>query len=331
MGGARTRVLYVPSDRSACAWYRAVTPGKALADGGWSTIISDNLRRDLLETCDVLVAQRSTRPAILDAFAIARSLGKFIVFDIDDDLWAVPEGNPAQEYFSRPEVGWVLTEACRQADLVTTPSAILAKVLRARNRNVAVIPNLLPDEYWSETSDTLRGGSKVVIGWAGGPTHAEDISIVREPLLEVLERHPSTELHLAGGDPEWMPAHPRIRHLPWVDITDHPRTVMGFDIGIAPLKSNHFNACKSDLKVVEYWAAGLPVVASAHGPYETTVRHGENGMLAGKPKDWLRHLSALIEDGDLRSRMGEAARRAAAGRMISRGVDRYVKAYGLCR
>jgi glycosyltransferase involved in cell wall biosynthesis len=66
----------------------------------------------------------------------------------------------------------------------------------------------------------------------------------------------------------------------------------------------------SPLKVYEYLAAGLPVVASRLGQLERLVEHGVTGLLV--PPENAAALADALErlqgDGALRARLGQAAR-----------------------
>ncbi|MCS5734825.1 glycosyltransferase family 4 protein [Herbiconiux daphne] len=66
----------------------------------------------------------------------------------------------------------------------------------------------------------------------------------------------------------------------------------------------------------EAHASGLPVVAPAAGGPIDIVRHGENGYLfdPDDPDDLRRRIRSLVADPALRSRMGEAGRRAVIGK-----------------
>jgi glycosyltransferase involved in cell wall biosynthesis len=65
------------------------------------------------------------------------------------------------------------------------------------------------------------------------------------------------------------------------------------------------------LSILEAMRAGLPVVASEVGGVAEAVTHGETGFLVPTGDHMAFHsaLSALIEDGALRRRMGEAGRK----------------------
>ncbi len=66
----------------------------------------------------------------------------------------------------------------------------------------------------------------------------------------------------------------------------------------------------------EAHASGLPVVAPAAGGPLDLVRHGENGYLfdPADPDDLRAGIRSLVDDPALRSRMGEAGRRAVLGK-----------------
>ncbi|WP_027469852.1 glycosyltransferase [Deefgea rivuli] len=60
--------------------------------------------------------------------------------------------------------------------------------------------------------------------------------------------------------------------------------------------------------VIEAMAAGLPVVATNVVGNRDLVQEGENGYLAQTPDEFVTHLKALIDDADLRAKLGQQAR-----------------------
>jgi glycosyltransferase involved in cell wall biosynthesis len=65
---------------------------------------------------------------------------------------------------------------------------------------------------------------------------------------------------------------------------------------------------KCGLKVLQYMAAGLPVVANPVGVQADLVRQGETGFLAETPDQWAEAVGRLGSDPALRRRMGRAGR-----------------------
>ncbi|WP_434591700.1 glycosyltransferase family 4 protein [Brevibacterium sp. 1718] len=90
-----------------------------------------------------------------------------------------------------------------------------------------------------------------------------------------------------------------------------PEALREFDIAVAPYPAgeNYF----SPLKVYEYLAAGLPVVASSVGAIPGVLA-GTGAAILTDPADTAdltRALQRLIDDGELRARMGARARAEA--------------------
>ena len=80
------------------------------------------------------------------------------------------------------------------------------------------------------------------------------------------------------------------------------------DIGISWLPDDLWSQGKCGLKVLQYMAAGLPVVANPVGIHCAMIVHGETGLLASTPSEWAAAVAQLAADPLLRRRMGAAAR-----------------------
>ena len=94
-----------------------------------------------------------------------------------------------------------------------------------------------------------------------------------------------------------------------VDHREIPELLQSMHIAVAPypdLDGFYF----SPLKVFEYMAAGIPVVASRIGQLDQLIENNVNGLLT-RPGDW-RELSSAIktlyESPTLRQQIGKSAR-----------------------
>jgi glycosyltransferase involved in cell wall biosynthesis len=81
-----------------------------------------------------------------------------------------------------------------------------------------------------------------------------------------------------------------------------------FDIGIMPMPDDRWARGKCAMKALLYMAVGVPVVCSAVGTNREVIRHGENGLLAASPEEWLNQLDSIIGDPAERERLGSAGR-----------------------
>ena len=87
---------------------------------------------------------------------------------------------------------------------------------------------------------------------------------------------------------------------------DYPEFVNWFrqvaremDFAVAPLTATDFNRAKSSLKLLEYTAAGLPVIASDVSPYREEIEDGVSGLLAtNNTRAWANALRFACEQSD---------------------------------
>ncbi len=52
---------------------------------------------------------------------------------------------------------------------------------------------------------------------------------------------------------------------------------------------------------------GIPAVVSPVGVNSVIVSHGENGFVCNTPEEWKKQLLILLQDHELRKRMGQLA------------------------
>jgi glycosyltransferase involved in cell wall biosynthesis len=100
----------------------------------------------------------------------------------------------------------------------------------------------------------------------------------------------------------------RVENVPW-SLESESRLLAESDIGLAPLPDTPYTRGKCGLKVLEYMAAGLPVVASPVGVNGDYVVPETTGVWATTSEEWIEAVRRLAGDAALRERMGRAGRR----------------------
>lgn len=326
MASDSAKILFIVPSYGATGWYRANVPGRALAERGHVCHLDTTVDPAIVWEYDLLVFTNPATEAALGVIQYAKSSGKRVIADVDDDPWHMSDANPHMGHWNEQER--TLVEAClQQSDRLTTTNPFLADWLTKFNPSVMVLPNCLPGEHWSVTKSPHK---KTVIGWLGGLTHYDDLLMVSEPVNQLLASRNDIELHLSIFEEHPFMPKEKVKILPVkMEVADYADLFTEIDIGIAPLVDNHFNRSKSDLKFLEYGAASVPCVASDISTYTRSIRHGENGFLASTGEQWAEHLTKLIEDASLRERIAVEARKTAEGRFIDKQIGLWEKAYGL--
>ena len=85
------------------------------------------------------------------------------------------------------------------------------------------------------------------------------------------------------------------------------KTLAGVDINLFPLEDTEFNQGKSEIKFSEAGLLGTVSLVSSVGDMAEIIRDGENGFLVGAKEEWKEKLQGLIDNSDLRDRVGQNA------------------------
>jgi hypothetical protein len=293
--------------------YRAAYPMDALRRRGhdvmWPVPLDDDVPMRELYGCDLVHCFRREDRTV-DLQELSRR-GVAISVDNDDDLGelGVYEGvaslTARRGYAKRAAL---LATQARGADLVTTPSRVIAEKYRAAGvRNVAVIENHLDPNLECFGHRSKHEG--VVVGWVAGTEHAVDVGPlgIARTLARLLDAHPQLRVLTVGVKLDLPRA--RYEHIPRVRHNELLKVISRIDIGIAPLVDNPFNRARSDVKLKEYGAGGAAWLASPVTPY-LGLGPKQGGRLV-RDGEWFDALEQLIGDARARRRLARRALRWA--------------------
>jgi glycosyltransferase involved in cell wall biosynthesis len=100
-----------------------------------------------------------------------------------------------------------------------------------------------------------------------------------------------------------------IDSLDWSNPSEAVEEIKKFSIGIMPLTNSKWDQVKY-FKVLEYMACGVPVVASPGKTAQAIIKESNCGLVASNTEDWIEALTLLLENPDLRDKMGKSGRAA---------------------
>jgi glycosyltransferase involved in cell wall biosynthesis len=207
--------------------------------------------------------------------------------------------------------------------VVVTSKALATYVVErgARPRRVRVIPCGVNRAIFFPTWRPIQarpGTERFVVGFLGSLKPWHGVELLLEAFRTLRQRSPAYRLLIVGDGPlrALVESH-RDLGADAVTVTgevphrDVPRYLEQMDVGLAPyppLPLFYF----SPLKVLEYAASGVPIVASASGQIAEIFRHGESAMLhtPGDVGAIVDHVEQLRASPELRMRLGRQARRS---------------------
>lgn len=96
--------------------------------------------------------------------------------------------------------------------------------------------------------------------------------------------------------------------LPWLPYSLVPSLICSCDVCVDPWPRGGAEEFQVSLKIVEYMAAGKPVLAINTKGNRFIVKNGQNGLLAEpNVQDFSKKLLLLLEDSDLSNKLGQNA------------------------
>ncbi len=298
------KILFLSkSAESASTRYRALDYFGLLKDHDWEPVWlpitgSFSVKQQALGaagSADVVVLVRRLLPAPLLWWL--RKKSRHLIFDFDDAVFTRPSGDSRQRLRRFRRI-------VRLSDQVFAGNDFLAARARSENAEVHVIPTSLDVERYRV--DVPRPVDHFDLVWIGSQSTRRYL----EPLLPVLETCADSipELRLKiVADFELESSKLTILNQPWSAGTEAAELASAH-VGIAPMQDTPWTRGKCALKILQYMAAGLPVITSPAGVNREVIENGRNGYLADSPQDWQTAITALAADPRLGRRLGEQGR-----------------------
>jgi glycosyltransferase involved in cell wall biosynthesis len=302
----------VKSVDHVCCRYRLAAFGPLLAELGhhlelrpWpSSWLSRLWFHRQLQHADVVIIQRRLVPAW--ELALIRRSARRLVFDLDDAVFLRDSYAKRGPICQRRHAGFARMVA--DADAVVAGNAFLAEhaAMATATAKVHVVPTCIdPARYPLARHEHGAGG--VQMAWIGSSSTLQGLEQTQPLWEEIGRRVPEVTLKLVCDRPlslRFLPVHFR----PWSEATEAAELASA-DIGLSWLPDDAWSRGKCGLKVLQYMAAGLPVVANAVGVQAKMVRHGETGLLVETTDEWCAAVQRLATNPELRRRLGQAGRR----------------------
>lgn len=194
---------------------------------------------------------------------------------------------------------------------------------------VAVFPNSADTRRFAPNTavrDQVRAGlgvgSRPLIVFVGAFYVWHDISTLIRAFSLVLRTCPGAFLVLVGdgaqreamaGEVQQRGITESVRFTGMVPHDEVPRWLAAADIGVVPYPVLEQEVWLSPLKLFEYMASGIAIVASRVGQIPSIIRDGETGLVAepGSVDSMAAALLRFLGDRELRLRCGERARAEA--------------------
>lgn len=304
------KVLGHNVDTHGCGNYRVIKPFSAMKAAG---MVDGMLSMDFLSIPDLerfapdtIVFQTQVGEERLEALRRIKCFSNaFKVYEQDDYLPNLPLKSIYRQRMPK-DILKNLRRGFGYVDRLVVSTNALAEAYDGLHRDIHVIENRLPTDWWGSLESQRQTSQKPRVGWAGGISHTGDLELILDVVKELRSE---VDWVFFGMCPERIRPYVHEYH-DGVIIEEYPAALaaLNLDLAIAPLEHNFFNECKSNLRLLEYGACGYPVVCSDSRSYK------ESGLpvtlVKNKFRDWVDAIRAHLEDLDACGKAGDALRNA---------------------
>ncbi len=241
--------------------------------------------------CDAVLIHKKTLN-LWDARLLRRSARK-IIYDFDDAIMY----SPTRPQTNRTSHMRLFQRTARLADQVIAGNDYLAEHARQYNSCVHVLPTGLDTAAFRTLTKTTKD-DRIRLVWIGSRSTLPYLEEILPVLRQIGRQPPGVVLRvIADAFPD--ADNVEIEKCTW-SLDRQNQQLIDADIGLAPLPDNRFTRGKCGFKILQYFAASLPVVGSPVGVNRQFIQESGAGIIAENHTQWKEALIRLIREEPLR-------------------------------
>lgn len=286
-GQGLKRALNYLADYGGCGYYRCMAPNFLLNLYQKAVVVESTamiLDPKFYNTIEVVKFQRQATPYqkefIKNIKDISRQKPLKLIYEVDDVVFAedIPLYNRNRDAFTSKEIQDSIKEILSMMDEIVVTCDYFKDYMieKSGNKNVTVVPNYLM-KWWFDRYYNLhelikrydKNKKKPIVAIFASGTHVDVANRTNQqddfaPVIQhIIKTRTDFNWHFYGSYP--LPLKPfidngQMKYFPWVQLPDFPQAMAnsGAQMTFASLQDNNFNRCKSNIKLIEAGALGLP-------------------------------------------------------------------------
>ena len=169
-----------------------------------------------------------------------------------------------------------------------------------------VIPTVIDTSRYPEKSRPNQSDSLEMV-WIGSSSTLQSLEIIR-PILETIGKtFDGISLKvICDSFPSFE--HLKITQVRWEEDRE-VEEISGSQLGICFMPDDRWSRGKCGLKLLQYMAAGLPVIANPVGVHVEIINHNQNGFLATTCEEWVSAIRSIYKSKEQQMIMGANGRK----------------------
>jgi O-antigen biosynthesis protein len=288
-GANLKRALNYLADYGGCGYYRCMAPNLLLNLNQKSVIVESTamiLDGKFYNSVEAVKFQRQATPSQKEFVKLLKSISEQkplkLIYEVDDVVFAeeIPLYNRNRDAFTSAEIQQSIRDIIGMMDEVTVTTDYFRDFFISKTgfKNVTTVPNYLM-KWWFDRYYNIgklatgyeKNKKKPTIAIFASGTHVDvanrtnqqdDFAFVVNDIIKTRKEfnwqfygsHPlALRPYISSGE---------IKFFPWVQLPTFAETMAnsGAQLTFACLQNNEFNKCKSNIKLIESGALGIPCI-----------------------------------------------------------------------
>jgi glycosyltransferase involved in cell wall biosynthesis len=232
---------------------------------------------------------------------------KNIIYDIDDMLFLDKKQQGKISFIQRlkgRKKPFILMKHSSYVIVCTPKLEEIANAINKKGKAIDISSTFDTDRF--TPVNEYKQKEVTTIGWTGTHSTIPFLETLQPVLAEVNKLRKVRLLVIANK--EYRMKDVPTDFIPWNPDTE-VQDLHQFDIGLYPIPANEWSLGKSSLKALTYMAIAIPFVATAYGTNYRIMQQGVQGFMALSEEEWRDSIIRLIDDAELRKKMGRAGRK----------------------
>ena len=212
------------------------------------------------------------------------------------------------------------SKALKQSSLVLVPNSETKTVVEnfygVNSANISLVPNGVDLNKFIKSNPKSRR-----IIFSGVMYHHRGLDKLLNILPNVLKKIPDIEVLLYGNGPELdrlksivdeNHLESTVKFMGWIPNEQIPSILSNASLGIGPLRSTDVTKGALPIKILEYMASSLPIIAIKDTLPSDVLYDGENGFLVENEKELEEKIVTIFSNENMRMNMGIKSRQIVA-------------------
>lgn len=244
----------------------------------------------------------------------AKELGIPSVVKVDDAIYEKTSGIKS---IQRKVEKMINGKTLRNADYVFVANnetkIVVENEYNVMSENISILPNGVDLSFFD---DSVKKNSKKVV-FTGAMYRHRGLDILLGAIPKIVEKIHDVEFLLIGSGDELSKLKElveknnlknNVEFKGWIDRDKIPENIADASIGIGPLRLTSVTAGALPIKVLEYMASAMPIIAQKGTLPEDILQDNENGLFVDGVDDLAEKIIFLLKNPGKMESMGEKSK-----------------------